>query len=165
MEPHETFMYTYNFSAGNTHLQIFILVESESGRPNHYTFSLSMKLGHVERAISKPVTMRLSVDPRRLDFVVFAFPPRSSLPTGCLFHLRVWLRTAGVDHRIFGEKDLWFGKDPDFRAIVDASFAALRNATQDTLIYQGIVGRAHVSFIVRSRSPLPPILLLWAVLN
>jgi len=93
--------------------------------------------------------MKLSVDPRRLDFIVFAFPPRSSLPTGCLHHLRVWLRTAGVDHRVFAEKDLWFGKDPDFRAIADASFTQLRNATQDMSIYQGIVGHAHVSFIFR----------------
>ncbi|KAG8219002.1 hypothetical protein J3R82DRAFT_4750 [Butyriboletus roseoflavus] len=116
-----------------------------------------MKLGHVERAISNPITMKLSVDPRGLDFVVFAFPPRVSLPTNSLFHLRVWLRTAGVDHRIFGEKDLWFGRDPDFRAITDATFATLRNAAQNILIYQAIVGRAHVSFIVRSRSPFPPL--------
>ena len=66
-----------------------------------------------------------------------------------MYHLRVWLHTAGIDHRIFGDDDLWVGRDPDFRSVGDASFAVLRNATQDMLIYQGIVGRAHVSFIIR----------------
>lgn len=83
------------------------------------------------------------------------FPPRRCLPTGCLYYLRVWLRTGGIDHRLFADKDIWFGKDPDFRAIADASFAYLRNATQDMSIYQGMVGHAHVSFIFRSRSPFP----------
>ncbi|KAF8838379.1 hypothetical protein BDN67DRAFT_982585 [Paxillus ammoniavirescens] len=151
MEPQEAFTYTYSLTASNAPLQFFILVESEPDRSNHYTFSLSMKAGHVERAICKPITMRLSIDPRRLDFAVFVFNPRTSLPAGCLYHLRVWLRTAGSDHRIFGENDLWVGKDPDFRSIGDASFAILRNATQDMLIYQAVVGRAHVSFIVRWR--------------
>ncbi|KAF8550381.1 hypothetical protein OG21DRAFT_419815 [Imleria badia] len=149
MELQDTFTYTYNLFASNTHLQIFILVESEPDQPDYYTFSLSVKIGHVERALSTPVTMKLSVDPRRLNFIAFAFPPRSSLPTGCLYHLRVWLRTVGADHRIFAEKDLWFGKDPDFYAIPDASFAYLRNVNQDMAIYQGTVGRAHVSFIFR----------------
>ncbi|KIJ69784.1 hypothetical protein HYDPIDRAFT_77734 [Hydnomerulius pinastri MD-312] len=151
MESQEAVTYTYSLNAGNAPLQFFVLVESEPDRPNHYTFSLSMKVGHVERAVCKSVTMRLSIDPRQLDFALFAFPPRSSLPVGCLHHLRVWLRTAGIDHRIFGDNDLWVGKDPDFRSIGDASFAILRNATQDMLIYQAVVGRAHVSFIVRWR--------------
>lgn len=87
-----------------------------------------------------------------------AFPPRSSLPTGCLHHLRVWLRTpAGIDHRIFGEQDLWFGRDPDFTTIANASFASLRHTTQDMSIYQGIVGRAYVNFTIRSRSPPLPL--------
>ncbi|KAF9226884.1 hypothetical protein BS17DRAFT_776283 [Gyrodon lividus] len=149
MESLEAFTYTYSLTAGNAPLQFFVLVESESDRSNHYTFSLSMKAGHVERAMCKPVSMRLSIDPRRLDFALFAFTPRTCLPAGCLYHLRVWLRTAGSDHRIFGDNDLWVGRDPDFRSIGDASFAVLRNATQDMLIYQAVVGRAHVSFIVR----------------
>lgn len=77
-----------------------------------------------------------------------------SLPTDCLYHLRVWLRTAGIDHRIFSDNDLWVGRDPDFRCVGDASFTVLRNATQDMLIYQGIVGQAHVSFIVKSVLPI-----------
>lgn len=71
------------------------------------------------------------------------------MPTGCLYHLRVWLRSAGTDHRIFADDDLWIGRDPDFRSIGDASFSILRNATQDMLIYQAVLGRAHVSFIIR----------------
>ncbi|KAF8138916.1 hypothetical protein EV363DRAFT_1394336 [Boletus edulis] len=149
MELHETLMYTYNLFASDTHLQIFILVESEPDQPNHYTFSLSMKIGQVERALCTPVTMKLSVDPRKLDFVVFIFPPTTSIPTGCLYHLRTWLRTGGVDHCMFDEQELWFGKDPDLRAIADASFARLLNATQDVSIYSCMVGRAHVSFILR----------------
>ncbi|KAF9236241.1 hypothetical protein BU15DRAFT_89284 [Melanogaster broomeanus] len=151
MDPQEAFTYTYYLDAGNAPLQFFISVDSEPDRPNHYTFSLSMKAGHVERAICKPVSMRLSIDPRQLDFALFVFTPRTSLPAGCLFHLRVWLRTAGSDHRIFGDNDLWVGRDPDFRSIADASFAILRNATQDMVIYQAVVGRAHVSFIIRWR--------------
>jgi hypothetical protein len=45
-------------------------VEPEADQPNHYTLSLSMKFGHVERALCDPVTLRLSIDPRRLDFSV-----------------------------------------------------------------------------------------------
>ncbi|KAI6024516.1 hypothetical protein EDC04DRAFT_251578 [Pisolithus marmoratus] len=144
--------YIYTLCAGDAPIQITIArVEAEADRQNYYTFSLTLKAGHVERAICEPVTLRLSIDPRGLDFSVFVFPPRSSLPVGCLHHLRVWLKSGGIDHRIFGDNDLWVGRDPDFRSIADASFAILRNATQDMLIYQAIVGRAHVSFIVRWR--------------
>jgi hypothetical protein len=87
------------------------------------------------------------------------FPPRTSLPAGCLYHLRVWLRARGIDHQIFSDNDLWVGRDPDFWAVGDASFAVLRNAMQDMLIYQSIVGRAHARFIIklvpRIISPLP----------
>ncbi|KAH7919538.1 hypothetical protein BV22DRAFT_1040794 [Leucogyrophana mollusca] len=149
MESQEVVTYTYNLCAGSAPLQFFIVVEAEADRPNHYTFSLSMKAGHVERTLCETITMRLSIDPRRLNFSVFVFPPRSSLPAGCLYNLRVWLRTGEIDHRLFGDNDLWVGRDPDFRSIGDASFAILRNATQDMLIYQAVVGRAHVSFIIR----------------
>ncbi|KAG2129002.1 hypothetical protein DEU56DRAFT_818324 [Suillus clintonianus] len=149
MDTQETVVYTYNLLAGNAPLQFSVLVEPEPDQPNHYTLSLSMKAGHVERALCAPVTLRLSIDPRRLDFSVFVFPPRTSLPAGCLYNLRVWLKTAGVDHRIFSDNDLWVGRDPDFRSVGDACFAVLRNATQDMLIYQGAVGHAHVSYIIR----------------
>ncbi|KAI6034910.1 hypothetical protein F5J12DRAFT_886741 [Pisolithus orientalis] len=144
MEPlTDALTYIYSLSAGDAPIQITIMVEAEADRQNFYTFSIALKAGHVERAICKPITLRLSVNPRQLDFSVFVFPPRSSLPVGCLHHLRVWLRSAAIDHRIFGDNDLWVGRDPDFRSIADASFAILRNATQDMLIYQAIVGRAH----------------------
>ncbi|KAI6127417.1 hypothetical protein EDD16DRAFT_1552841 [Pisolithus croceorrhizus] len=124
--------YVYSLCVGDAPIQITIISQ------NYYTFSIMLKAG-------------LSIDPRQLEFSVFVFPPRSSLPVGCLHHLRVWLKSAGIDHRIFGDNDLWIGRDPDFRSIADASFAILRNATQDMLIYQAVVGRAHVSFIVRWR--------------
>ena len=55
------------------------------------------------------------------------FPGKVSVPAGCLWSLRVWRRVNGIDHRLFGEDDLWIAKDPDFNAIGDASFARLRN--------------------------------------
>ncbi|OAX34792.1 hypothetical protein K503DRAFT_418923 [Rhizopogon vinicolor AM-OR11-026] len=145
----ESMVFTYDLHAGSAPLQFFVLIEPVADQPNHYSFSISMKAGYVERAICSPVTLRLSIDPRQLDFSVFIFPPRTSLPAGCLYHLRVWLRAAGIDHRIFSDNDLWVGRDPDFRCVGDASFAVLRNATQDMLIYQGTAGRAHVSFIIK----------------
>jgi hypothetical protein len=48
------------------------------------------------------------------------------LPAGCLYSLRVWLRANGVDHRLFGEDELWLGADPDFGTVENASFACLR---------------------------------------
>lgn len=147
----EALTYVYSLRVGGAPIQITIGVEADADRQNYYSFSIMLKAGHIERAVCKPVTLRLSIDPRQLEFSVFVFPPRSSLPVGCLHHLRVWLKSAGVDHRIFGDNDLWIGRDPDFRSIADASFAILRNATHDMLIYQAIVGRAHVSFIVRWR--------------
>ncbi|EGO02396.1 hypothetical protein SERLA73DRAFT_178314 [Serpula lacrymans var. lacrymans S7.3] len=149
MEPKKGIVYSYRMIAGSAPLQFFVTVEAEPDRQNHYMFSLSMKAGHVERTLCESILMRLSIDPTKLDFSVFVFPPKSSLPYGCLQNLRVWLRTAGMDHRIFADNDLWVGKDPDFRSIGDASFAVLRNATEDMLIYQGMVGQAHVSYIVR----------------
>ncbi|KAH7916226.1 hypothetical protein BJ138DRAFT_996226 [Hygrophoropsis aurantiaca] len=149
MEFQETITYTYNLQAGSAPLQFFITVDAEADRQNYYVFSLSMKAGHVERTLCETITMRLSIDPRQLDFSLFIFPPRTSLPAACLYNLRVWLKTGDIDHRLFADNDLWIGRDPDFRAIGDASFAILRNATQDMLIYQAVVGRAHVSFILR----------------
>ena len=57
--------------------------DQESDRPNHYIFFLSVKIGHVERAIAKPITMKLSVDPGGLDFVVLYIygPPLFFLAT------------------------------------------------------------------------------------
>jgi hypothetical protein len=34
----------------------------------------------------------------------------------------VWLRANGVDHRLFGEDELWLGADPDFGMVENASF-------------------------------------------
>lgn len=142
-------VYRYSMHVNGATTQIAVQVEAATDRPHHYIFSLSLTVGQVERALCKPVTTRLSVDPRQLDFSVFLFPPRACLPVGCLYNLRVWLRSSGTDHRIFGDNDVWIGRDPDFRSIADASFAILRNATQDMLIYQAVVGYARVSFIVR----------------
>jgi hypothetical protein len=84
------------------------------------------------------------------------FPGKSSLPSGCLWSLRVWLRVNSVDHRLFGEDEVWVGKDPDFNAIGDASFARLKhqngssgNGGEGEMVYQLYVGRAPVSFGVK----------------
>lgn len=79
------------------------------------------------------------------------FPGKAVLPSGCLWSLRVWLRVNNVDHRLFGDDDLWVGKDPDFNAMGDASFARLK--TMDTgeqlQIYHAYVGKALVTFTIR----------------
>jgi len=89
------------------------------------------------------------VDPRKLEFVVFVFPGKTTIPAGCLYSYRVWLRVNFVDHRIFGDDELWVGKDPDFSSIVDASFARLKSADGNSQLYDGVVGRARVQFIAR----------------
>ncbi|KAJ7055104.1 hypothetical protein C8F01DRAFT_1161064 [Mycena amicta] len=148
----ERYIYTYSLNAAGAPLRFFISVESPIGkpRPGNYIFRLSIKVHDVERQLGEPVTLRLSVDPRTLDFAVFLFPGKKTvLPAGCLFSLRVWLRVNGVDHRIFGEDELWVGKDPDFTTVEEASFARIRSVTPDAQIYDAVVGRARVQFIVR----------------
>lgn len=55
----------------------------------------------------------------------------------------------GADHRIFGDDELWVGKDLDFNSIGDASFCRIKSVDSKTQIYHGFVGRALVTFIVR----------------
>jgi hypothetical protein len=47
-------------------------VEPSNGKPTpgKYTIRLSLKTDDVERPIGEPVSLRLSVDPRKLDFAV-----------------------------------------------------------------------------------------------
>jgi len=89
------------------------------------------------------------VDPRKLEFIVFVFPGKTTIPAGCLYSYRVWLRVNFVDHRIFGDDELWVGKDPDFSSIADASFSRLKSTTSHSQLYDGVVGRARVQFIER----------------
>lgn len=77
------------------------------------------------------------------------FPGKTTIPAGCLYSYRVWLRVNFVDHRIFGDDELWVGKDPDFSSITDASFARLKSTTPHSQLYDGVVGRARVQFIAR----------------
>ena len=77
------------------------------------------------------------------------FPGKGGVPAGCLWCLRVWLRVNGVDHRLFGEDELWVAKDPDFNTIGDASFARLRNLDGGEQVYHGYVGKALVTFTIR----------------
>lgn len=77
------------------------------------------------------------------------FPGKAGLPAGSLWSVRVWLRVSNVDHRLFGEDDLWVAKDPDFNSIGDASFARLRTLDSKEQIYHGYVGKALVTFNVR----------------
>ncbi|KAF7297501.1 hypothetical protein MIND_00983900 [Mycena indigotica] len=150
----ERYIYSYSLEAAGAPLCLSISVESSSGkaRPGDYDFRLSLQVHGVERQLAELVTMRLTVDPRTLDFAVFLFPgKRNILPIGCLFSLRVWLRVNGIDHRIFGDDELWLGAEPtiDFATIEDASFARLHTAAPECQIYDAIVGRARVQFVVR----------------
>jgi hypothetical protein len=84
------------------------------------------------------------------------FPGKNDvLPAGCLYSLRVWLRANGVDHRLFGEDELWLGADPDFGTVENASFACLRPGgttalgVPDAQVYDAVVGRARVQFVIR----------------
>ena len=125
-----------------------------------------MKANGIERSLGEPTTRILRVDPRQLNFVVLyvihpslsltipkssfsMFPGKGGVPAGCLWCLRVWLRVNSVDHRLFGEDDLWVAKDPDFNAIGDASFARLRNLDGGEQVYHGYVGKALVTFTIR----------------
>jgi len=55
----------------------------------------------------------------------------------------------GIDHRIFGEDELWVGRDPDFNSITDASFARMMSMEADRQVYNIYVGKALVTFIVK----------------
>lgn len=128
-----------------------ISVEPSGGKatPGKYTFRLSLKVDKTERPLDEPVQLNLSVDPRQLQFVVFVFPGKSSLPVGCLWSYRIWLRVNNVDHRLFGDDELWIGKDPDFSAITDASYARLKAVTSNSQTYDAVVGGARVEFIAK----------------
>jgi hypothetical protein len=141
--------------------------------PGKHTFHLSLKTNGIERSLCEPTTRLLRVDPRQLSFVVLyviqpfpppynhelntqvffisfsMFPGKAGVLAGCLWSLRVWLRVNGVDHRLFGEDELWVAKDPDFNAIGDASFARLRNLDGGEQVYHGYVGKASVTFTIR----------------
>lgn len=56
---------------------------------------------------------------------------------------------SSVDHRLFGDDEVWIGKDPDFNSIGDASFARIKEQQSCEQVYNAYVGRALVSFIVR----------------
>ena len=76
-------------------------------------------------------------------------PGKTNLPIGGLWCLRVWLRVDLVDHRLFGEDELWISKDIDFTSIVDASFAHHRFTNSNEQVYSSLLGNAEVNFIVR----------------
>ncbi len=70
-----------------------------------------------------------------------------------LWSLRVWLRVEGVDHQLFRVEELFVGKDLDFNAIGDASFARQAVASPDYQVYRGYVGRALITFTIRYIPP------------
>ncbi|GLB34164.1 hypothetical protein LshimejAT787_0110480 [Lyophyllum shimeji] len=147
----ERYVYTYNLLADATPLQFMISVEPASGKPSagNCTFRLSVKANGIERVICDPTVLKLFVDPRHLDFVVFIFPGKPSIPVGSRWSVRVWLRVHGVDHRLFAQDELWVGKDLDFHSIADASFLRLKKFDSKAQIYHGFVGRALVTFTCR----------------
>ncbi|KAG7447620.1 uncharacterized protein BT62DRAFT_784581 [Guyanagaster necrorhizus] len=148
---HERYEYAYDIYAASAKMQFVISVEPVHGTPTpgKYTLTLSLRVNKMTRSLSEPVTLKLSVDPRQLNFVVFLIPGKTSLPVGTLFSYRVWLRVNEFCHRLFGEDDLWIGKDPDFSCIADASFARLRRVLPSSQVYDALVGRAKVQFIIR----------------
>jgi len=144
-------IHTYDLNIGGVDLRLFITIEPLRELSREHTFYLSLKAGAFERPISQPATLCLGVNPRDLQFVVFAYPPRSCLPQGCLFSLRVWIRAGDIDHRLFSEDALWIGRDPDFYSIQDATFARLRSVNSESLLYKIVVGRALMDFTIRWR--------------
>ncbi|KAJ6560188.1 hypothetical protein B0H19DRAFT_944609 [Mycena capillaripes] len=156
---HQRYLYTYTMHAGGAPLTFLISVEPSHGKPTPgtYTLRLSLKVDDVERPIGETVSLQLYVDPRTLEFAVFLFPGKNkALPADCMFSLRVWLRANGVDHRIFGEDELWVGADPDFNSVENVSFANLRPAgttptgiLPDAQVHDAVVGRARVQFVIR----------------
>ncbi|KAG5351903.1 hypothetical protein C0989_004579 [Termitomyces sp. Mn162] len=137
----ERYVYTYKILAGSTPLELRISVEPASGQPTpgKYTLRLTMKCNGIERVMCEPTVLRLSVDPRNLDFVVFVYPGKSSIPVGSLYSLRVWIRANGVEHRVFSDDELWVGKDLDFYSINGASIMILRNVDNRSQLYHGSV--------------------------
>jgi hypothetical protein len=145
----ERIVYTYHLNAGTVHVEIIIAVEPFDLQSSQYTFTLAVKAGDVERALCDPVVLNVFIDPRELDFAAFMFPPKASLPVGCLYCLRVWLRSGKVDHRLFAENEFWIGRNPEFSGLGDATYAQLASSTPSLLVYQSIVGGAPVNFILK----------------
>lgn len=50
---------------------------------------------------------------------------------------------------MFGDDELWVGKDPDFNSIGDASFARLKGVDIKEQVYHAYVGKALVTFNMR----------------
>ncbi|TFY74676.1 hypothetical protein EWM64_g9336 [Hericium alpestre] len=144
-------IHAYSLIAGSAELQFIITIEPALEFPGHHLFFLTLKTGAAERPLCQPVALKLQVEPRELTFSVFVFPPKTSLPQGCLWSLRVWLRSNEIDHRLFSDDRLWIGKDPDFYSIEDASFARLRESRPDMQVYKTVLGRTLIDLIVRWR--------------
>jgi len=89
----------------------------------------------------------------RLIVLGSVLPGKTCLPVGCLYSLRVWLRVNNVDHRLFGEDELWIGKNPSFDSIEGLSYAKLKDIIDNIQVYHAVVGKAVVSFIVKSVFP------------
>lgn len=130
-------------------MQFLIAIVPAIGKPGYYTFSLSLRVGGLHRSICEPVTLKLTFDPHQLDFSVFLFPPKHSLPRKCLYSLRVWLRHRSVDQRIFADDALWVGTNPNFAEIPDATAGMAWHQAPDRQVYRCIIGRAEVAFILR----------------
>lgn len=151
LQKNERYVYTYDLIASGTPLQFLISVEPSSGRPSSgkYEFKLFLRIAGVQRSLCEPVNLNLSIDPRQLTFVVFIFAGKSSVLAGGLWSLRVWLRANAVDHRLFGEDELWIGKDLDFASIPCASIARHRLTNAKEQVYTAPLGDAQIKFIVR----------------
>ncbi|KAG9317818.1 hypothetical protein JVU11DRAFT_2043 [Chiua virens] len=157
MESHETFTYTYDLDVGNMHLQILILIRRRSTKSLHIFAVHESRpcrthhraTRHHETLHSPPqirfcrVRVPTTIEPpNRLSllFSRLASAPRASI-IACLVP-----KTSGSE------------MTPTFERSPTPPLPISETATQDMSIYQGRVGRAHVSFILRSRSLLrfPP---------
>jgi hypothetical protein len=147
----ETYLHSYDLKIGAVPAQFLILVEpSISGsNPGKCRFHLSLRINGITRTICEPVDMHVRVDPKWIEFVVFIFPGKACIPVECLYSFRVWLRCAGVEHRLFAGEDLWVGRDQPFDTVEGASFARLQAVGNNFQTYQSILGRAAVTFNIR----------------
>ncbi|KAF9782249.1 hypothetical protein BJ322DRAFT_206150 [Thelephora terrestris] len=139
---------TFSLVADRTIMHFMITLVPVEDKRGYYTFSLSFKAGGLHRSLCEPVTLKLAFDPQQLNFNVFLFPPKHSLPRKCLYSLRVWLRHQNVDQRIFADDALWVGTNPNFAAIPDAIIATAWYQAPDRQVYRCLVGRAEVTFIL-----------------
>lgn len=149
LQRNERYVYTYSVIANTMPVDVLITVEPSTG--GKYTFKLSIRVNKIERSLCEPVVLNLRIDPKQLEFVVFLLPGKTTILMGGLWCLRVWLRANEIEHKLFGEDEIWIGKDLDFTSVQDASIARHKVTNHREQVYHGFVGNALVNFTVKWR--------------